>query len=400
MIKTRQTRTLLRTAKQVDSWFLGKHQIGLYRGCQHACVYCDGRFEKYNFEGEFGTDIEIKINGIELLQKELTRIKEPGFVFVGSGITDAYQPLEAEYGLTRRALELVAEKGLPVHVLTKSALIERDLELIANIAKNSRAIISFSIGLDNEINRRLLEPRTAPLSERWRILHKARAMGIHTGVVMLPVVPFISDSKEEIERMLQKAKAAAVDFVLFGGMTLKAGRQKDFFSKFMHQKFPQQVENILKLYQSNDPYGGAHPAYYAKIDAAFHGLARKYRLPFRIPQALFKGGVPNYTEAAILLAHIGDYLWARGVRRKAYQFAGYAIQKWAFELKKKIGRKKEFHYSQIEDEFETQIQTGQIKKLSGIGETIYQMLGQFCETGTIRYYEQVRRDYVEKQHEY
>ena len=210
---------------------------------------------------------------------------------------------------------------------------------------------------------------------------------------MLPVIPFISDSKAEMEQMLQKAKAVGVDFVMFGGMTLKVGRQKEFFMNFIHEKFPQHEENIKKLYQHNDPYGEALPTYYAKIERAFHELARNYRIQFRIPHELFKGVVPQYTEAAILLAHIGDYLRAKGIQRKAYQYACYAIQKWAFELKKKIGRKKDFHYTLIENEFRRQIKTGDVKQLSGIGDTIYKMLHQFLQTGRISYYEQIRRDY-------
>lgn len=394
MIKERNTRTLLRTAKQIDTWFLGKYQVGLYRGCRHACVYCDGRYEKYNFEGEFGTDIEIKINGLELLKKELNRVKEPGFVFIGSGITDAYQPLETEHQLTRQALQMLANKGMAVHVLTKSALIERDLDILEEIAKKSSAIISFSITMDSENNRKLLEPGAAPLPERWRILRMARDRGIHTGAMIMPVIPFISDSREEIERMLQKAKTAGVDFVLFSGMTLKAGRQKDFFFEFIHENMPEIEQEIEQLYRHNDPYGQALPAYYAKLEAIFHELARKYRMQFRIPSEIFKGVIPGYTEAAIMLAHLGDYLRAKGIQRKAYQYAGYAIQKWAFELKKKIGRKKSFHYSQIEDEFRRQVKSGEIKQLSGIGEAIHKMLVQFVNTGGIPYYEQVRKDYL------
>ncbi|MBN1350129.1 radical SAM protein [candidate division KSB1 bacterium] len=394
MIKHRQTRSLLRTAKQIDTWFLGKYQIGLYRGCQHACIYCDGRYEKYNFEGEFGTDIEIKANGLDLLQKELERVKEPGFTFIGSGITDAYQPLEAKCRLSRQALQMLNDKNMPVHVLTKSALIERDFDLYENIAKKSTAIISFSITSDNERTRQLLEPRTAPLSERWRILKAARERGINTGAMLLPVIPFISDSAEEMDRMLQKASEAEVDFVMFGGMTLKSGRQKDFFMDFIRQNIPRLEPQFIKLYANNDPYGQAVPPYYEKINSIFYPLARKYGIQIRIPRELFSGVIPCYTEAAILLAHIGDYLQTKGIRRKAYQYAGYAIQKWAFELKKKIGRKKEFHYTQIEEEFKRQVKSGDIKKLSGIGETIYNMLLEYINTGKISYYEQVRRDYM------
>jgi hypothetical protein len=247
--------------------------------------------------------------------------------------------------------------------------------------------------MDDEKHRSLLEPSTAPLAERWHILQAVKAMGIYTGVMMMPVIPFISDSKTEMERMLQKAKNADVDFILFGGMTLKAGRQKEFFMDFIQEKFPELEQKFQDLYHLNDAYGLALPAYCRQLDRSFYELARKYRIPFRIPHKVFSGVVPLYTEAALLLAHIGDYLYAQGTHRKAYQFACYAIQKWAFELKKKIGRKKSFHYSLIEDEFRHQVESGGIKKISGIGDAIHNMLGQFLETGKIPYYERVRKDF-------
>jgi DNA repair photolyase len=113
----------------VDSWFLGRYGMNLYRGCEHGCRFCDGRSERYLVEGDFARDITVKRNAVAVLDRELGRIREPGFVFVGGGVCDAYQPAQARYGLARGALEVARRRGLPVHVLTKSALVERDLDL-------------------------------------------------------------------------------------------------------------------------------------------------------------------------------------------------------------------------------------------------------------------------------
>ncbi len=132
-------RSLLRKQKRVDSWFLSRCGMNLYRGCGHDCAYCDGRAEKYAVEGEFGAEVEVKVNAVELLRRELgpaARRRESapsGFVLLGGGVGDSYQPAEERYGLARRALELLLELGRPVHVLTKSALVERDLDLLARI---------------------------------------------------------------------------------------------------------------------------------------------------------------------------------------------------------------------------------------------------------------------------
>lgn len=394
MIKEINARSVLRTAKIIDTWFLGKHQISPYRGCQHACAYCDGRFEKYNFVGEFGTDIEIKINAVELLKKEIPRIKEPGFVMLGSGITDVYQPVEMKYRLTRRILEMLLPTKLPVHILTKSTQIADDLPLLTQINNKTRCIISMSIGHDNERIREILEPNTAPTDARWEILHQAKAAGISTGVMMMPVIPFISDSPEKIERMLQKSKKAQVDFVMFGGMTLKAGRQKTHFFEVIAKNFPEAYKPIKALYSDNDKYGRAQGDYYDKINQIFFQLARKYHIPFRMPHALFKGVFSKYHEAALLLAQIGEYLQSSGIQRKAYGRACFALQNWAFERKKSIGRKKGFSYKIIENEFLEAVRTEVFKKLPGIGEVIQKMLVQFANTGQIDYYNKVTRDFM------
>ena len=111
-----QAKTICRRHGFVDPWFLGSFGMNLYRGCEHGCLYCDGRAERYYVEGDFARDIAIKSNALEVLARELGRLKAPGFAFVGGGVCDGYQPAEERYGLARGALELALEHGLPVHV--------------------------------------------------------------------------------------------------------------------------------------------------------------------------------------------------------------------------------------------------------------------------------------------
>ena len=113
----KSARTILSKSKITDSWFVSKYGMNLYRGCEHACAYCDGRAEKYHVEGDFGRDIQVKQNAPDLLRKELGRLKERGMIFVGGGVCDAYQPAEQKYQLTRRCLEVILERGLPVQTL-------------------------------------------------------------------------------------------------------------------------------------------------------------------------------------------------------------------------------------------------------------------------------------------
>src|SRR6056297_1422707 len=116
--------------KKPDSWFLTKYGMNIYRGCAHNCIYCDGQSEQYHVTGDFESEIEVKINALELLDQELTKIsktgKSSGYIGIVGGVSDAYQPVEQKYGLTRQLLEILADRKFPVMVLTKSLLIERD----------------------------------------------------------------------------------------------------------------------------------------------------------------------------------------------------------------------------------------------------------------------------------
>ena len=178
-------RSILRGHDFTDAWFVARFGMNLYRGCQHGCAYCDGRAERYRVQGEFDRDIVVKSNALSLLERELSRLAEPGFVFLGGGVSDAWQPAEAEHRLARGALELLHARGFPVHVLTKSALVERDLDLLAAIHQRSRAILSFSIQTTDDTVRQRYEPGAAPIALRWRLLRRAKAMGLVTAVMAI-----------------------------------------------------------------------------------------------------------------------------------------------------------------------------------------------------------------------
>jgi len=142
-------KSVLKKSKRVDSWFISCYGMNLYRGCSHNCIYCDGRAEQYRVEGDFGRDIAVKINAEEILRRELDPERKrkpfkPCFMMIGGGVSDSYQPIEKKYGITGKALEIAHERNFPVHVLTKSTLVERDLDIIKRINEKQRAIVSFS----------------------------------------------------------------------------------------------------------------------------------------------------------------------------------------------------------------------------------------------------------------
>ncbi len=189
-IKEINAKSILRKHKKIDSWFLSRYGMNLYRGCIHNCVYCDGRSERYNVDGEFGEDVVVKINAIDILKRELdprrkkTSLKK-GYIMVGGGVGDSYQSVEKKYELTRKTLELLYQKDFPVHILTKSTLVKRDVDIIKQINKKNRSIVSFSFSSTNEKISSIFEPNVPPPKERLDTLRFFKNEGIIIGMFLI-----------------------------------------------------------------------------------------------------------------------------------------------------------------------------------------------------------------------
>jgi DNA repair photolyase len=313
----------------VDPFFLGRFGSNLYRGCEHGCLYCDGRAERYYVSGTFDRDIEVKSNALALAARELELMREPGFLFIGGGVCDAYQQAEARFALAGGLLQLCRERRVPVHLLTKSALVERDLDLLADINRDTRAVLSFSIALGDERQRELFEPGAAPLAERWRLLRRARELGLGTGVMAMPLLPGLSDQPEHIDALLTRAAEVGVDFVLAGGLTLRPGRQKDGFFAVLAREFPELAPGYQKLYREDRPSGMPDSRYSERLYRRCRELQDQHHLPGRMPQRLFHGLVPLYTELSVLLEHRGYECKESGGLNGRLARAGQAVGAWA-----------------------------------------------------------------------
>ena len=358
-----EAKTITRIPGITDPWFLGRYGMNLYRGCEHGCLYCDGRSERYYVDGDFARDIRVKRNAIELLAGELARVREPGFVFMGGGVSDAYQPAEKRYGLARGALELAQKHRLPVHVLTKSALVERDLDLLDAIAADSGAILSFSIQtMDDEVRRRF-EPAAAPIDKRWEILGAAKQRGLGVGVMMMPVLPGISDQAAAIEALVARARAVGADFVCFGGLTLRPGVQQDTYLRVIRADYPEHIQGYDRVYRDAGKSGAGDSRYYDRIGQRFAEASARHELPNRIPRRFFRGLIPRYTEVAVLLEHRAAQAGGRGNATLAR--TGYAIQKWARSRFAKH-RRRSYGHRDVAAEFLALVADGTIIDLPGV----------------------------------
>jgi DNA repair photolyase len=370
-IREIEAKSILRKHKKIDSWFISRYGMNLYRGCTHNCVYCDGRSESYYVDGEFGKDVTVKVNAIDLLRRELDpkRKRVPfkrSFIMMGGGVGDSYQPLERKYELTRKALELMYEYNFPVHMLTKSTLIKRDIDILKEINKQSRAIVSFSFSsVDDKISA-IFEPGVPPPAERLQTISFFKNEGISCGMFLLPVIPFLTDTSELLEQTVSKAKEAGVDFVIFGGMTLKEGRQKDYFFDALRRTHPELIAEYQNIYRGSE-WGEATREYYGSISQRFNSIAQKYKMPRRMPMALYRDILEQNDLAVVILEHI-DYLLKLEGRSSSFGFAAYSIS----QLKEPLSAMK-----------------GELQKIKGVSKAVEPVILEILETGSSAYYEKL-----------
>ncbi len=276
MIKEIHAKTILNHVKQPDDWFGLKYNMNLYRGCQHQCIYCDSRSACYQIENF--ADIHVKVNAIDLLADALPRKRVRGTIGFGS-MNDPYMPIERKYQLCRRALEVIAENRFPVHIITKSDLALRDLELLQQINADTYAAVSFTITTADDELARKIEPGAPLSSARFAAMKTFSDAGIHTGVMMMPVLPFIADTLENVDALLKLAHAAGADYILpWFGLTLREGSREYFYAK-LDRLFPgiqQQYARQFGLrYECNSP--DAKTLY-----ARFTELRKKYGITDRM----------------------------------------------------------------------------------------------------------------------
>jgi DNA repair photolyase len=345
--------------------------MNIYRGCHHNCVYCDGRAEGYYVEGEFGTDVSVKINAVDVLAQELDLRRkrtplQPGYVMVGGGVGDSYQPVEEKYGLTRKTLTLLSEKKFPVHILTKSTLVSRDIDLLQKINETSKAIVSFSFSSTDESISRIFEPGVPSPQERLETMAFLKDQGLACGMFLMPVIPFITDTKEILHKTIHDAKDVGVDFIICGGMTLKDGKQKDYFLNILKKYYPDLLLEYQMIYKGSK-WGEATSEYYHQLHQSFHTLMNLYKIPKRIPPALFKGILSQNDLIVVILEHL-DYLLTLEGKKSPYGFAAYSLSNLQVPLST-------IRY--------------QLQSIKGIGSTTEKIIQEVLDTGSSQYYERL-----------
>ena len=265
MIHYKEVRSILNKHKKRDSWFLDDYSINPYEGCGFNCTYCYVHGSKY---GEnLAEKIVIKKDAATILDKQLAnRAKKDqyGLIAVGSA-TDAYMQVEEEIGLTKELLQVILKNRFPVFISTKSTLITRDLELLKQIDEAAilpvdlqstlkrGVIISFSFSTLDEKLAKLLEPGAPLPQQRLETLQRTKNADFLCGVNAIPLLPFISDTNEELEKIIAAAKQYGADYILVGGLTLFGSEERDskqLYFRFLQDHYPHLLEKYEKMYGS------------------------------------------------------------------------------------------------------------------------------------------------------
>jgi DNA repair photolyase len=221
--------------------------MNLYRGCSHGCIYCDSRSRCYHMDHAF-EDIEVKENALSLLEDALRRKRGKCMLATGS-MTDPYIPLEGELGLVRGALELAYRYGFGFTLITKSARVLRDLDLLRAINGKTKCVVQMTLTTADEELCRKLEPNVSTTAERFEALRRLHEAGIPTVVWLSPILPWLNDTEENVRGILERCAGAGVRGVIcFGmGLTLREGNREYFYAR-LDRLFPGLKERYIREY--------------------------------------------------------------------------------------------------------------------------------------------------------
>ena len=220
--------------------------MNLYRGCTHGCIYCDSRSEIYGMDHKF-EDIEVKENSLELLKKELKK-RQPSMIGTGA-MTDPYIPLEMHQKYVRNALEMIYSYGFGFTCITKSDLILRDLDLLKKINEKTKTVVQMTLTTADDVLCGIIEPNVCTTKRRVEVLEILKENDIPTVVWLCPILPYINDSEENINSILDYCIDCDVKGILCHemGLTLREGNREYFYSK-LDEHFPGMKEKYIREY--------------------------------------------------------------------------------------------------------------------------------------------------------
>jgi DNA repair photolyase len=228
-----------------------RYSLNPYRGCYHACAYCYARPSHQYWGFGAGTDFErkitVKVNAPELLRQHFDRADWRGELIVMSGNTDCYQPLEAAHTLTRRCLEVCVEYQNPVSIITKNALVARDVDVLRRLRDVARVRVYISLPFADPAHARAIEPGASPPARRFAAMQALSDAGIETGIAIAPVIVGLNDG--QLSELLERARQAGARHAFITALRLP-GEVKTVFESRLREAFPGYANKVLSgIYQ-------------------------------------------------------------------------------------------------------------------------------------------------------
>ncbi len=361
-----RVRKIVNTHKHVDGpWFWGKYTAHPYVGCRSGCHFCYSRGGRYlgrNRDPDtFDRIIQVKVNTIDRLQKELPRLKHE-IISVG----DWQQAAESRYRLSRSMLEIVLDCGFPLFIVERSPLLTRDIDLLREI--NSKTYVGVLLSFSNVVPalKRIFEPRSPGIKRRLNMMAALADAGIYVGTAMMPVIPLAGDDETHLEEMVRATKDHGGKCLIGGGMTMD-GVQAERTLAAMQRINPELEAPLRKMFrwpQGGNPSYGPPGAYNTWLGLKLKELTEKHGLLDRMPRYVTPGPLAvnkRIAEKLLLKTYYLELEQASSSRIWAYRKAGWTVDEWP---------------ENIADLFDAQGITG-LRKLPGIGQSLAGLIAKW-----------------------
>ncbi|HEY5039279.1 MAG TPA: radical SAM protein [bacterium] len=230
------------------------YSLNLYRGCRHGCPFCFARYTHWllGFQNsfDFQRKIQVKVNLLEVLERELSNPRrKKDWVNLGA-VTDPYQPAEKKYQLARGAFKLFAKYAWPAVFSTKSDLVLRDLDVLKEVVNRADGGVAMTLTTLDLKLQKLLEPHAVSIERRLNALRELKKHGIPCGIHLMPIIPFVTDTDEAIEGMIKTAIEIGVDYFVYNVLRLRGEVVRGYYFQTLKAFNPSLFSQTLKLYGS------------------------------------------------------------------------------------------------------------------------------------------------------
>jgi DNA repair photolyase len=324
-----RARKIVNVHRHVDGpWFWGKYTAHPYVGCRSGCEFCYVRGTRYLGRRDpdtFDTLIQVKINAVELLRRELSRL-QPDVISCG----DWQRPAEERYRLSRGMLEVVRDLAFPLFVVERSPLLVRDLDLLAEINRQTWVGILFSISSLDPMLKKAFEPHSPGVKRRLKAMEALAGAGIVVGTTLMPVIPFVGDDEAHLEEVVRATKDHGGTCVLAGGLTMDGvqARRTLHAARRLDPTLETRFRKMYNWKRDGEPSYSPPGAYNSRLGHLVRELCARHGLLDRLPRYIAPGPLAvnkRIAERLFLQTYDLELEGAKGYRIWAYRKAAWAV---------------------------------------------------------------------------